>query len=117
MLKLPLCPYCSARFLYPDVKAIKGNKTGICPHCNSKFKINSKYKYILFLCAFFLLVGMNWLLLSVPSMNFCYLMAVTAIGVVAVYFLIPFTVRFQQTDQAEPEKAQSRKKKKKKNEA
>ena len=110
MLKLPLCPYCGARFLYPDVKSHRKSKTGICPNCNHKFKIDSKYKYVLFLCAFLLLIGLNCLLLTLPSMNLWYLLVVTGIGVAVTRLLIPFTVRYRKIGQS-AQQAQIKKRK------
>lgn len=95
MLKLPLCPYCGARFLYPDVRKNRKNHIGTCPHCNKEFIIYKKYQIILFLCAFFIMIGFNWFLLSVPSMNIWYLLVFTVPGVVIAYFLIPFVIRYR----------------------
>lgn len=95
MLKLPLCPYCGARFLYPVVKNSMKQKTGVCDHCKKEFQIYRAKKNILFLVALILIVGVNWLFLSVPAMNIIFLMVITAIGVIITYFLIPYTVRYK----------------------
>jgi CXXC-20-CXXC protein len=95
-MKLPLCPYCEARFLYPDVKDSKKQKTGICPHCKKEFRIvYRRREALLFLFALLLLVGVNWLLLTIPAMNFPFLMVITAIGIIITYFLIPYTVQYK----------------------
>lgn len=109
MLKLPLCPYCGAHFLYPTVKESIKYKTKSCPHCNNTYKINSKYKYFLFLAAILLLVGVNWLFLTIPSMNLLFLTGITALGVIAAYFLIPYTIRYQKTGPAAEHPKKSRK--------
>jgi Acetyl-CoA carboxylase beta subunit len=110
MLKLPLCPYCGARFLYPDVKSDRKNETKVCPNCNNKFKIDNKYRLVLFLCAFLLLIGVNCLLLRLSSMNLWYLLVVTGIGVAVTRLLIPFTVRYRKTGQS-VQQAQTKKRK------
>lgn len=95
MLKLPVCPYCGARFLYPEVKKAASQKTGTCTHCNKMFQIDRKYQYLLFFIAFFLLVAVNWIFLTAPAVNLVFLIAVTAPGVVAAWALVPFTVRYR----------------------
>ncbi len=94
MLKLPLCPFCGARFLYPDVKKTMFQKTGGCPHCENIFFISLARLPLMLLAAVLFLVGMNWLFLTLPTMNLLFLMIITAIGVVAAYYLTPFTVRY-----------------------
>lgn len=95
MLKLPLCPYCGARFLYPTVKSSMAQKTGECSHCKNKFQINRARRNVLFLSALILIIAINWMFLSIPAMNFPFLMVITAIGVIITYFLIPYTVRYK----------------------
>lgn len=95
MLKLPLCPYCNAEFLYPTVKKNMGNKTGSCPHCGRRFRIVRKNAALLFTAAALVLVGCNLLLLRIESMNLLFLTAVTAGGVAGIYYLIPYTVRYR----------------------
>lgn len=95
MLKLPLCPYCEARFLYPTVKNSRKQKTETCPHCSRVFQIIRRRAALLFLFAFLIIVGVNWLLLTIPAMNLPFLMIITAIGVIITYFLIPYTVQYK----------------------
>lgn len=95
MLKLPLCPNCGARFLYPDVRKTMNRKTGECPHCEKTYSVSRALLPLLIFVALLLIVGMNWLFLTIPSMNLPFLMIITAIGVVVVYFLTPFTVRYK----------------------
>lgn len=96
MLRLPLCPYCGARFLYPDVKKSRGRKTGKCPHCGKAFRVTfGTGMAVLISVALAALVGVNFFLLSIPDINLFYLLAVTAAGVVLTYFLIPYTVRYR----------------------
>lgn len=95
MLKLPICPYCGARFLYPDVKKRKGS-TGTCPHCRKKFHITAgRGLAVLLPAAVLFLIAINFLLLTIPDINIFYLMAVTAAGVILTYFLMPYTVRYR----------------------
>ncbi|MCI1954783.1 MAG: hypothetical protein LKJ21_00190 [Oscillospiraceae bacterium] len=95
-MKLPLCPYCGARFLYPDVKRSMGAKTGTCPHCGKRFRISAGRGLAALLpAALLVLFGVDWFLLCIPDMNLLYLLAVTAAGVAAAYFLIPYTVRYR----------------------
>lgn len=95
MLKLPLCPYCGARFFYPDVKKNRG-KNGICPHCKKEFRIvRGGSTALLFIAALLVIVGINWLFLTLPSVNLPFLLIITAIGVTITWFLIPFTVRYK----------------------
>lgn len=95
MLKLPLCPYCGARFLYPDVRRSKNRKTGTCPNCGREFRISGgKGRAVLFPVCALVLVGLDVLLLQVPSMNLTFLLAVTALGVGVALLLVPYTVRY-----------------------
>ncbi len=96
MLKLPLCPYCGARFLYGQVRRSRFRKTGICPHCGKRFRITS-WRGMLFLlpAAVLAMVGVNLLLLQIPGMNLSVLSLFTVLGVTAVYFLLPYTVRYR----------------------
>jgi hypothetical protein len=95
MLKLPVCPYCGARFFYRSVKSSAKKKTKMCPYCNKEFIIYKKFRYLLFLAAFILLVAVNWFFLTVPAMNLTFLATVTALGVGAAWALVPFTVRYR----------------------
>ena len=93
---LPRCPYCEAEFLYPAVKSSRKQKTGFCPHCKKEFQIRYRGRTaLLFLIALILLLGVNWLFLTVPTMNLPFLMVITAIGVIITYFLIPYTVQYK----------------------
>ena len=95
MLKLPLCPYCGARFLYGQVRKSRFRKTGVCPHCGEKFRITS-WRGLLTLLPFaaVLMVGLNVLLMQIPEMSLSVLSFVTAAGVTATYFLLPYAVRY-----------------------
>lgn len=96
MLKLPLCPNCGARFLYPDVKQIIREKSGTCPHCGKTFRTAGKpQRAALFAAAAFLMIGGNLLLLRIPAMNLFFLTVTTAAGVAVTWLLIPFTARFK----------------------
>lgn len=95
MLKLPLCPYCGARFLYSTVKENRKQKTGVCPHCKKKFQVSQAQRMLLFLVALVVIIGVNWLFLSIPGMNIPFLMVITAIEVTITYFLIPYSVRYK----------------------
>lgn len=95
MLKLPLCPYCRARFLYGQVRKSRFRKTGVCPHCGEKFRITSWRGLLALLpSAAVLMVGLNVLLMQIPEMSLPALSFVTAAGVTATYFLLPYTVRY-----------------------
>jgi DNA-directed RNA polymerase subunit RPC12/RpoP len=95
MLKLPLCPYCGARFLYPDVKRSKNGTTGTCPHCGRVFRIFGRgSRAVLFLVFALILIGLDLCLLSIPSINLTVLLAATILGVAGVRLLIPYTVRY-----------------------
>ncbi len=95
MLKLPLCPYCGARFFYPDVKKNRG-RTGTCPHCKKEFRIlRGGSTVLLFTAALLAIVGTNCFFLTLPSVSISFLLIITAIGVTVTWFLIPFTVRYK----------------------
>ena len=95
MLKLPLCPYCGARFLYPDVKKSKNRKNGVCPHCGETFRIYGRAcRTVLYTVSFLLLIGMNFCLMKIPSMHLAFLLSATILGVVITWLLIPYTVRY-----------------------
>jgi hypothetical protein len=95
-MKLPVCPYCEARFLYPDVKQRMKLRTGVCPHCGKEFRVSRRGLAIFLPCAAAALIALNCGLLTIPDMNLLFLCAVTAAGVAGAYFLLPFAVRFRQ---------------------
>lgn len=96
MLKLPLCPNCGARFLYPEVKQIMRAGSGTCPHCGKTFRAAGKpQRAVLFSAAALVMIAGNLLLLRIPSMNLFYLTVTTAAGVAVTGLLIPFTARFK----------------------
>ncbi len=94
MLKLPLCPYCGARFLYGQVGRNKFQKTGECPHCGKRFRITRSGMLLLLPAAILLMMGVNLLLMQIPDMNLSVLFVITALGVTVTYFLFPYTVRY-----------------------
>ncbi|QAT48290.1 hypothetical protein EQM14_00035 [Caproiciproducens sp. NJN-50] len=95
MLKLPLCPYCGARFLYPEVKKSRNKKSGVCPNCGKTFRIYSRTgRAVLYALSSFFLVGLDFFLLTIPAMNLTFLLAVTAAGVAGIRLLNPYTVRY-----------------------
>lgn len=96
MLKLPLCPYCGAGFLYPEVRKAQKEKSGICPHCGKPFRIDGRsVRAVLYAVSALLLIGINLCLLKIPDMNLTFLLAVTAVGIVSVRLLVPYTVRYK----------------------
>ena len=96
MLKLPLCPNCGARFLYPDVKRLMRTGSGTCPHCGKNFRTAGKpQRAVLFAAAALIMIVVNLLLLRIPSMNLFFLTVTTAAGVAVTGLLIPFTARFK----------------------
>jgi uncharacterized paraquat-inducible protein A len=95
MLKLPLCPYCGARFLYPEIRRAQNQKSRICPHCGKTFRIYGRAgRAALYIVSALLLVGMNFCLMKIPNMNLIFLLAATVLGVAAVRLLVPYTVRY-----------------------
>lgn len=95
MLKLPLCPYCGAGFLYPDVKKTQNEKRGVCPHCGETFRVYGRTnRAVLYIVSALLLIGMNFFLLNIPAINLTFLLAATVPCVAAVRLLIPYTVRY-----------------------
>ena len=93
-MKLPMCPYCEERFLYPDAKKRMESRTGVCPHCGKKYRVSRLGPAIFILCAAAALIAVDFRLLSIPDMNLPVLGVITVAGVVAAYFLLPFFVRF-----------------------
>lgn len=96
-LRLPLCPYCGARFFYGQVSRTKGERQGQCPHCSGKFVIAyKKQRAFLFLGAAAVAVPLNILLLWGLDVNSLIpLFVVTLITVVLAVLLVPFVVRYQ----------------------
>lgn len=105
----PTCPYCKARFLYPDLKQRGKKRTGVCPQCGKPYRLSRLARVIYFLGAFVVLFAMDFSLLYISDMNFPFLLIMTALGVTAFYLLLPFSVRFRK---AEPEKPAAKKTKK-----
>lgn len=95
MLKLPLCPYCGAEFLYRDVKKTMWRKNRGCPHCGKHVRISKKGVLLLFFTAVFLLVGCNVLLLRIESMNLLFLTGFTAGGLAGFFLTVPFAIRYR----------------------
>lgn len=96
MLKLPRCPYCGAEFLYSSVRKTLWGRRGVCPHCSRSFRmVRRGASALLCLAAGAVLVGLNCLFLTVPSVGLPFLMVMTAVGIVLVYGLFPFTVRYR----------------------
>lgn len=96
MLKLPVCPHCGARFLYPDVRRSQNKAAGTCPHCGGTFRISGRRgRTVLFAVSSLILAGINFGLLGIPSINLTVLLAATALGVACVRLLIPYTVRYR----------------------
>ena len=94
-MKLPLCPYCGARFLYPDVRKAQNENRGVCPHCGKTFRIFGRAgRSVLYAVSALLLIGVNLCLMKLPSANLTVLLAVTILGVTAVRLLIPYTIRY-----------------------
>lgn len=100
MLRLPLCPYCGARFFYWQVRKNGFRKTGTCPYCRKKFCIEKRGLLILLPAAVLVMVGVNFLLMRIPAMNLSAVSLFTALGVTAAYLLLPFAVRYRK--RAEP---------------
>lgn len=95
-LRLPLCPYCEERFLYPDVRRSRNLKIRVCPHCGRKFRVSKiPGRAVLFTASALILVGIDRWMLQISSMNLFYLALVTAAGVIITRLLIPYTVRYQ----------------------
>lgn len=94
-MKLPLCPHCGARFLYPDVRRRMMQKTGVCPHCKKDYRISRRGFAFFIPVSLFILFLLNFLLLQIPDMNLFFLLAVTAAGVVAACLLAPFALSYR----------------------
>ena len=96
MIKLPLCPYCGARFLYPEVRRMAGKKEGMCLHCKKEFTISQMGIFWIFLAVALLLIALNWALLAAGISDLWVLLAVTAVLVALSVFLIPFGIRLKE---------------------
>jgi CXXC-20-CXXC protein len=99
----PTCPYCKARFLYPDLKQRGKKRTGVCPHCGKPYRLSRLARVVYILGALAVLFGIDYALLFISDMNFPFLLVMTMLGVTAFYLLLPFSVRFRK---AEPERPQ-----------
>lgn len=94
-MKLPLCPHCGARFLYPDVRRHMMQKSGVCPNCKKKYRISRRGFAIFLPVSLLALFLLNFLLLQIPDMNLIFLLAVTAAGVVCISLLAPFALAYR----------------------
>ena len=94
-MKTAVCPYCEARFLYPDVKKRMKHSTGDCPHCGGRYRVARGGTAVYLVVAFAVLIAMNLGLLSIGSMNLAFLLIATVLGVTVFYLLLPFSVRFR----------------------
>lgn len=97
-MKTAVCPFCEARFLYPDLKKRSRSRTGVCPHCGKTYRVSRKNTAFFLAFAVAVLMAMDWGLLSLSGMNLLFLMAATILGVTAVYLFLPFTVRFRKAE-------------------
>jgi CXXC-20-CXXC protein len=102
----PTCPYCKARFLYPDLKQRGKEHIGVCPHCGKPYRISRLARVVYILCALAVLFFLDYGLLYISDMNLPFMLIITIIGVTAFYLLFPFSVRFRK---AEPDKPQEKK--------
>lgn len=93
-MKLATCPYCEARFLYPDVRKSLSRKTGVCPHCGKEYRVSKRGFFVFLPLAALVLVALDFGLLSIPDMNMVFLCSVTVAGVVLAWLLLPFSVRY-----------------------
>lgn len=109
-MKSVVCPFCEARFLYPDLKKRSRSRTGVCPHCGKTYRVSRKYTAVFLIFGVAVLMAMDWGLLSLSGMNLIFLMAATILGVTAVYLLLPFTVRFRKAEPDSGPKKRARKK-------
>lgn len=95
-LHLPLCPYCSGRFLYGDVRRNLMKKTGTCPQCGKTFLIRAKSRIVLLWCiAGILLCMMNLMFWSLEKINFLFIVSFTAVLLCCLFPLHPFVVRYK----------------------
>lgn len=95
VLKLPLCPYCKAHFLYGQVRKNRKQKEVTCPHCKKSFQVKSVLPcLLLFLIAAVLAVGCNLLLLVIlPYLTVLALAVNTALILLIAWLLIPYVIR------------------------
>lgn len=98
-MKSATCPYCEARFFYPEMKNHMTRRTGVCPHCGKKFCVSRRGFAVFLPCTAAALIALDFGLLMIPDMNLIFLSAVTVIGVVAAYLLLPFSVRFRRREE------------------
>lgn len=108
MLKLPLCPYCGARFLYRQVRRNGLHGTGVCPHCGETFRIRSLRGLTLLLAvSVAAMIGVNILLMQILDMNLSVLSVVTALEVTVTWLLFPYAVRYCPRAQSVPARGQT----------
>jgi hypothetical protein len=100
-MKLATCPYCEARFLYPDVRKSISWRTGRCPHCGKEFRVSKRGFAVYLPCAAAVLVALDDALLAIADMNLIFLCAASVFGVVAAWLLLPFAVRYRKQPEAE----------------
>lgn len=96
-MKLAVCPYCGARFLYPDVRKSLFRKRGVCPNCGKEYRVSKRGFAVFFPCAAAVLVALDYGLLMISDMNLIYLCTVTVVGVVIARLLLPFAIRYRKS--------------------
>ena len=106
MLRLPLCPYCKARFFYREVAKNRKEGRMECPHCHKTFLIKSRRpRAVLYGAAAVLAVACNVLLMYwIPFLTMPVLLCATLLILLAAWLLTPCAVRYQALDRRERKK-------------
>ena len=103
MFRLPVCPHCGTVYRYKDTKAAIKNKENTCYHCQKRFRAK-RFPYMIVgaLLPVLLSIAVNiFLLTRMKTLQLIPLFAVTLLGLMIVYLIIPFFTKFKKTEEKE----------------
>ena len=99
MLKLPVCPYCHARYNYKDVKNMYKRKKENCHNCKKSFNISYKGNILLIIIGSIIIATMKVISFNIfANINIWLELIFTIIPVTILFCLFPCTVKFYKDD-------------------
>lgn len=100
MLKLPVCPYCSAVYHYKEVKSSCKDKELVCRNCKKTFSVSyKKGRVLLIIAAALILMIFNVIMLNMfKNITVWGCLAFTIILLALACLLFPYTVRYKKIE-------------------
>lgn len=103
MFRLPVCPHCGTVYRYKDTKEAIRNKENTCYHCQKRFRARIfPYLIVGALLPIFISIAVNiFLLTRMKTLQLIPLFAVTLLGLLIIYLIIPFFTKFKKIEDKE----------------